>query len=194
VNSMYLFFDTETTGLPKSRNAPVSDLNNWPRLVQIAWLQCNQSGKEIVKQSYIIKPDNFEIPQDVIKIHGITNEKANKLGIPLQKALSEFSTLLINSSLLIAHNIDFDEKVVGSELMRTKIKNNLSSITKVCTQKTTTDFCKIPCHYGYKWPSLMELHQKLFNNSFDKAHDALSDVSACAKCFFELKKRNIIKL
>ncbi|HLC19629.1 MAG TPA: 3'-5' exonuclease [Candidatus Nanoarchaeia archaeon] len=194
---MYLFFDTETTGLPKRKNAPLSDLNNWPRLVQIAWLQYDNSGKEVVKQSYIIKPENFEIPLDAIKIHGITTEKANTFGIPLKQALSEFSILLGNSSLLVAHNVDFDEKVVGSELMRTKITTNLSSITKVCTQKTTTDFCKLPNlygHYGYKWPSLMELHKKLFNDSFDKAHDALGDVSACAKCFFELKKRNIIKI
>ena len=189
---MYLFFDTETTGLPKSWNTPVSDLNNWPRLVQIAWLQCDNYGKEITKQSYIIKPENFEIPQDAIKVHGISNEKANKFGIPLKNALNEFSNILKNSSLLVAHKMNFDEKVVGSELIRTKIHNNLSSITKICTMQATTDFCKISGPYGYKWPTLMELHKKLFNSTFDEAHDALSDVSACAKCFFELKKRNII--
>jgi len=189
---MYLFFDTETTGLPKSWSAPVSDLDNWPRLVQIAWLQCDDSGKEITKQSYIVKPENFEIPQDATKIHGITTEKAIKSGIPLKKALNEFSLLLKNSSLLIAHKLNFDEKVVGSELIRAKIDNTLSSINKICTMKATTDFCKIPGPYGYKWPTLTELHQKLFSTSFDNAHDALGDVSACAKCFFELKKGNII--
>lgn len=191
---MYLFFDTETTGLPKSWSAPVSDLNNWPRLVQIAWLQCDVNGKELAKQSYIIKLDNFKIPQDAIKVHGISTEKAHKDGVPLKKALSEFSLLLKNSSLLVAHNMNFDEKVLGSELIRTKINNNLSSITKICTMHATTDFCKIPGPYGYKWPTLAELHQKLFNTSFDEAHDALSDVSACAKCFFELKKRIVIRI
>ncbi|MCX6741278.1 MAG: hypothetical protein NTY61_02675, partial [Candidatus Parcubacteria bacterium] len=33
----YLFFDTETTGLPKNWKAPIEDLDNWPRIVQIAW-------------------------------------------------------------------------------------------------------------------------------------------------------------
>ncbi|NOZ80263.1 MAG: 3'-5' exonuclease [DPANN group archaeon] len=127
------------------------------------------------------------------KVHGITNEKAHEVGIPLQNALSEFVTSLNNSSLLVAHKMSFDEKVVGSELIRMNIENNLSSINKICTMKNTTDFCQIPGPYGYKWPTLMELHQKLFNNTFDNAHDALSDVSACAKCFFELKNRGIIK-
>ena len=34
---MYLIFDTETTGLPKSWNAPITDTDNWPRCIQIAW-------------------------------------------------------------------------------------------------------------------------------------------------------------
>ena len=34
---MYLFFDTETTGLPKRWNAPVTDLENWPRSFAGAW-------------------------------------------------------------------------------------------------------------------------------------------------------------
>src|SRR3989338_600187 len=109
---MYLFFDTETTGLPKNWNAPVSDSDNWPRLVQIAWLQCDNSGKEIVKQSYIIKPENFKIPPEAIKIHRISNEKANKQGLPLKKVLSEFSTVLGNSKILVAHKMSFDEKVI----------------------------------------------------------------------------------
>ena len=191
---MYLFFDTETTGLPKNWNAPVSNSDNWPRLVQIAWLQCDDSGKKILKQCHIIKPDNFEIPVNAVEVHGISNEKAHEVGIPLKKVLSEFSTVLKSSELLIAHNIRFDEKVIGSEFIRTKIKNNLCSINKICTMQSTTDFCQIPGNYGYKWPSLPELHQKLFSSTFDNAHNALSDVSACAKCFFELKKRKIIKI
>lgn len=192
---MYLFFDTETTGLPKSWNAPVSDLDNWPRLVQIAWLHCDDSGKELSRQKHIIKPDNFEIPPNVVKIHGISNKKAQEVGIPLKEALLEFSALLARSKLLIAHNMDFDENVLGSEFLRIPTNNNLLSIPKACTKKLATGFCKIPGQYGdYKWPSLQELHKKLFGASFGDHHDALADVLACAKCFFELKRRGIIKV
>ena len=73
---MYLFFDTETAGLPRNRKAPVSDLNNWPRLVQIAWLLYDNSGSPVKSSDYIIKPEGFAIPlifvkfQDLMDING----------------------------------------------------------------------------------------------------------------------------
>ena len=75
---MYLFFDTETTGIPKNYKAPVSDIKNWPRLVQIAWLVTDKSGNEVKSAEYIIKPNGFSIPDDAAKIHGITNELASR--------------------------------------------------------------------------------------------------------------------
>ena len=55
-----------------------------------------------------------------------------------------------------------------------------------------TDFCRIPGTYGYKWPTLSQLHRELFKCGYEEAHDAGADVAACAKCFFELKRRRII--
>jgi hypothetical protein len=48
---MYLFIDTETTGLPKNYKAPLHDLSNWPRLIQIAWLLYNSTGYILVSSS-----------------------------------------------------------------------------------------------------------------------------------------------
>jgi hypothetical protein len=53
--------------------------------------------------------------------------------------------------------------------------------------RSTTDFCALPGYYGYKWPTLQELHKKLFGRGFEDAHDAYIDVSVTVKCFFELK-------
>jgi len=108
---MFLFFDTETTGLPRNRNAPVSDLNNWPRLVQIAWLLYDVSEKQVSSSDYIIKPQGFTIPSDSTKVHGISTERANKEGVPLKDVLSEFSRAISQSRFLIAHNMSFDEKI-----------------------------------------------------------------------------------
>ncbi len=72
---MYLFFDTETTGLPQNWKAPVTDLNNWPRMIQIAWILCDDKGNRIESDDFIIKPENFEIPKDASTIHGISTEK-----------------------------------------------------------------------------------------------------------------------
>ena len=44
---MYLIFDTETTGLPKRWDAPITDVNNWPRCVQIAWQLHDEMGNSL---------------------------------------------------------------------------------------------------------------------------------------------------
>nr|WAI02820.1 MAG: 3'-5' exonuclease [Candidatus Methanoperedens sp.] len=189
----YLIFDTETTGLPKNWKAPVSDLNNWPRLVQIAWMQCDNSGKILSSSDHIVKPQNFIIPEDAVKIHGITTQMAKNEGVALNIVLKDFSTAISQSSILIAHNMAFDEKVVGAEYLREKIDSKLFTIPKICTMEESTDYCKISNPYGYKWPSLSELYFKLFKTEIEGVHDAATDVRACADCFFSLKKKGVIK-
>lgn len=193
---MYLFFDTETTGLPKNWSAPITDFDNWPRLVQLAWLICDNAGNKLSGENYIIKPEGFLIPTEAANVHGISTEKALKEGKNLQNALNDFSNSINNSNVLVAHNINFDIKIIGAEFLRKDINSNLKNIPKFCTMQTTTNYCKIPHANnnggGYKWPKLIELHTKLFAEDFSNAHDALADVKACARCFFELKKKNII--
>jgi DNA polymerase-3 subunit alpha len=88
---MFLIFDTETTGLPKKWKAPITDFENWPRLVQLAW-QCHDlKGNLLFAKNHVIKPDGFTIPSDVVNIHGISNETAIEKGIPLKEALLDFS-------------------------------------------------------------------------------------------------------
>ncbi len=190
---MYLFFDTETTGLPKSWQAPASDLDNWPRLVQLAWILSDASGQELAKHESIIKPSGFLIPKQSSDVHGITTEIAKKKGIDLETALDQFIWALNESETLVAHNIKFDEKIIGAELIRKEFNHNLLNINKICTMQSATNYCQLPGNYGYKWPRLSELHQKLFGADFDNAHNALADVEAMVRCFFEMKKRNIIK-
>lgn len=189
---MYLFFDTETTGLPKNWKAPVSDLNNWPRLVQLAYLIYNENGSLIEKKDYIIKPSGFTIPYESSKVHGITTEKALSLGVSLSSVLTEFISAAKKSNLLIAHNMSFDEKIMGAELFRSKMENIVASSRKMCTMLKTVDYCQIPGTYGYKWPTLQELHKTLFGQGFEDAHNALTDVTVTAKCFFELKRIGVI--
>ena len=190
---MYLFFDNETTGLPLRYNAPLERLDNWPRLVQIAWLMYNSNEECLCEKNYIIKPNGFIIPDHVAKIHGITTEKALMDGVELHPVLNEFSLDIKKADEIIAHNIDFDEKIMGAEFIRNNVNHDLFNTKRICTMKSSTNYCKIPNKYGtYKWPNLKELHNKLFQCEFSNAHDALEDVRACAKSFFELKRLNII--
>ena len=115
---MHLFFDTETTGRPKNPRAQLADLDNWPRLVQIAWLKYEDNGKLLSSESHIIKPEGFEIPVDATRIHGITTYKANSIGQDLKTVLQNFSNLIDEANFIIAHNMSFDEKIVGAEFIR----------------------------------------------------------------------------
>lgn len=190
---MYLFFDTETTGLPKNYQAPLDDFSNWPRIVQLSWSLYDDDGNLWETQNYIIKPNGFIIPDEVAKIHRVTQERAMKEGVDLMAALDHFSRDVRGADYLVAHNIDFDEKIVGSELLRNNLENYVAGSKKICTMKSSVQFCKIPSpRGGYKWPNLTELHTKLFDVGFGEAHDAVYDVKACADCFFELKRRGAI--
>jgi len=188
----YLFFDTETTGLPKSWKASVTDLGNWPHIVQIAWALFSGDGSRLAFHDYLIKPEGFVIPERATAIHGISTEKALKEGRPAAEVLKEFSGAIRGAARLVAHNLDFDEKMVRVEFLRLGMPDAVIPIPKICTMKSSTGYCKIPGPYGDKWPKLSELHIKLFDVDFEDQHNAASDVLCCAKCFFELRRRGII--
>ena len=187
-----LFFDTETTGLPKNYNAPINDTSNWPRLVQLSWIVAKENGTIISERDYIIKPEGYIIPKDSSDVHGITTERASKEGVRLFDVLDEFLNELNTTDYIVGHNIEFDVKVVCCEMFRNDIDNALFSKRRICTMKSTTDLCKIPGKYGYKYPKLQELYKKLFNRNFENAHNSAADVKATLECYFELKKKNLI--
>ena len=189
---MKLFIDTETTGLPKRRNAPYSDVDNWPRLVQLAWVVVDSNGQELSAVERIVKPDGFTIPSEAAKIHGITTEMAKLKGARLVEVLVDFAAALEQSRTVVAHNIDYDRPVLEAEFIRAGMKCFLGRKKLICTKESSTDYCELPGRYGYKWPSLDELHRKLFNKSMGAAHNALVDVRACMKCYFELENRGVI--
>lgn len=191
---MYLIFDTETTGLPRNYNAPVSDLDNWPRLVQIAWQLHDAGGKLLSQHSYIVKPEGFTIPFNSERIHGISTALAMEQGHSLAEVMAAFSADLAGSSMVVGHNIEFDINIVGAEYLRLGLANALQGWPLLDTKEASTAYCAIPGGKGgkFKWPTLTELHHKLFGNGFQDAHDAAFDVDATAKCFFGLIKVGVV--
>ncbi|MBK6953304.1 MAG: DNA polymerase III subunit alpha [Crocinitomicaceae bacterium] len=186
---MYLVFDTETTGLPKNWNAPVSDTSNWPRCVQIAWQLHDEWGNLIEHKDFLIKPEGYNIPFDAEKIHGISTELATDQGFSLQEVLQEFQAVLSKTKYLVGQNLTFDLNIMGCEFYRMQQETNLSSIPVLdtCTEKTA-ELCQLPGGRGgkFKLPTLTELHFKLFGVPFNEAHNATADVEATSRCFFEL--------
>ena len=164
---MYLIFDTETTGLPQNFSAPITDLENWPRLVQLAWQHHDHTGKLLSSGNHIVYPEGFTIPFNSEKIHGISTKRAQEEGEDLEFVLHEFRKAIDKAHFLIGHNVSFDEKIMGAEYIRKKIPSAIMDKAKIDTKDDGTDFCKIEGARGYKWPTLTELHWKLFDKGFE---------------------------
>lgn len=194
---MILFFDTETNGLPADYNAPPRDTDNWPRIVQLAYSVRRLDGELVFERDVIIRPDGWNIPPDMI--HGISEAEALEVGLPVAPEITLFLDWVEKCNYLVAHNLNFDYPVFAAEYIRAAragtVEVRKAEIGKICTMQSTVEFCRIPGRFGkYKWPKLSELHFKLFGCDFEGAHNALFDVNATVKCFFELLKREVIQI
>jgi len=189
---MYLIFDTETTGLPKRWDAPVSDTDNWPRSIQIAWQLHDALGNLLDRQDFLIQPEGFNIPYDAEKIHGISTELAREKGHPLDEVLEKFNDALTKTKFVVGQNVGFDINIMGAEYYRADLKTILGElpVLDTCTEHTAT-LCALPGGRGgkLKLPTLTELHQYLFKTPFAEAHNATADVEATTRCFLELVRR-----
>lgn len=189
---MYLIFDTETTGLPKRWDAPVTDTDNWPRCIQIAWQLHDDMGALIDQQDYIVRPDGFNIPYDAERIHGISTELAQEQGADIKEVLLKFGEALAKSKFIVGQNVGFDVNIMGCEFHRYGLECALSSmkVLDTCTE-VTAEMLQLPGGRGgrFKLPTLTELHHHLFGEPFAEAHNATADVEATTRCFLELLKR-----
>lgn len=194
---MFLIFDTETTGLPRNYNAPVTDLDNWPRMVQVAWQLHDRNGRLLHNASIIVRPEGYTIPFNAVQVHGITTERAQAEGRELAAVLGEFAAAVAKADYVCGHNIDFDINIVGAEFVRAGLPNHFEGRRVIDTKSDeTTQFCALPGGRGgkFKWPTLTELYSKLFNSTFEEAHNAAFDVQATSRVFFELVKRGITRV
>ena len=190
--STYKFvFDTETSGLPykeRGSNYDYTNLDhfNSSRLLSISWLLLNDVNEIVEKKTYYIKPDNFEISEASINIHGLTKEFLNENGITIHEVLLNLNGLFTkyNINLLIAHNINFDINILKSELFRynyTITLNKIRNINTFCTMLSSQIKMNV-----YKWPKLAEAYRYFYNEDITNAHDAEYDTLYCYKVFLKL--------
>lgn len=188
-----LFFDVETTGLPQ-KNAKPGDIEKFDgcRVVSIAWVLRDRDT--VFSQRYCVV-DTGSASGDTVgasHIHGITTDIMRKYSRPVEFIMRDFMDDVRRSDTVVAHNIDFDQKVVMSELFRMgclKDAKELQFHDTHCTMKTTTELVRIKNNYGsFKWPKLVELYSFLFGHPFENAHNALADVEATVKCYYEINK------
>jgi DNA polymerase-3 subunit alpha len=173
-----LIFDTETTGLPRLRIPAMMESNNWPHIVSISWVILNSDTNQIEKQkSYIVKPINWTIPENSIKIHGITTERAEREGKNLSNVIGEF--LAEQYDIIVAHNLDFDLNVLYNAI-KWDLDLSFTALNKksFCTMELSRDICKLKNNFrGYKSPKLSELYEYVFKKqpTTTSLHNSLYD-------------------
>lgn len=193
---MFLIFDTETTGLPRNYNAPISDTDNWPRVVQIAWQLHDELGNVLEHKDFLIRPKGFNIPFESEKVHGISTELANLGGEELEDVLFLFKKALQKAKFIVGHNVSFDNNVLGCEFYRLGEETPLTlPVLDTCTENSA-ELLKLPGGRGgkFKLPTLTELHEYLFQTPFLEAHNATADVEATTRCFLELIRKEHFSL
>lgn len=210
---LILVFDTETTGLPKARKLENHNLHLWPYIVQFSYVLYDTSSNNVTKiVDEIIKiPDNIDIPEDTIKIHGITKMKSNKLGKNIEDLLLSFYQDFKMCDSVVAHNLQFDLNMINAELLRiinrdnsytsrlfdseiyNDIYNSISNSKKLyCTMQETIEYCNIKKQDKngkefIKFPKLSELYEKMFGYIPKNLHNSLNDVVICLRCFMMWK-------
>lgn len=190
---MLLFFDAETTGIPRNPSASLSDGSNWPRLVQLAWAIYDGSGHRLSAEEHLIRPEGFEIPESATQLHGIGTLRARRKGRPVEEVLGKFlEAVALAVDGLVAHNITYDRSVVGAELCRLgcteeAVERLFGARPLFCTMRASTARCRLPGGRGpHKYPTLEELHRILFGRGARSERSALAGAEACARCYFKL--------
>lgn len=196
IKNKVIVFDTETTGLPKTRQKP----NKWntylyPHIVQFSWFVFDINLKKVIKTAdHIIKlPEDMEVPIESSNVHGITTEIMLKKGVDIVNVLREFTKDLLDSHYIVAHNINFDKNIVSVEYMRNDLIDWIARHRKkeFCTLANSIELCQIyktnnQNEKYLKWPKLMETHEKLFKTVPNNLHNSLIDIYVCFRCFYKL--------
>jgi len=203
----YLVFDTETSDLPKTKIVSPEKMHLYPYVVQFSYIIYDQDTNTKIKifdKIIKLKPYNV-ISKDSTKFHGITNEISELKGVSLKDVLTEFLTDIDSIDCLVAHNKEFDLKMIMIELMRLiedeivpelklNWENKLAKVQGLsnvrCTMRDSIDLCKIEKENSrgkyYKFPTLSELHMKLFMVEPKNLHNSLNDILITLRCFIQM--------
>lgn len=184
---MYCIFDTETSGLADFR-AP-ADAPGQPRLASIAMIAVDEALNLVAATSVLIRPEGWEMSPEATKVNGLTQEMLLRHGVPIREVLWRYSDEIERGATLVAHNVQFDTKVMRGEMRRAGMSDMFSSTATVCTMRTLTDRVCMPSSTGrgFKWPRLSEAVETLLKRDHRDAHGCLPDALACLDLFRWMK-------
>ncbi len=191
---LFLLFDTSSNGKPADYKASVRDTANWPRMTHLAWNLMNDKGQIIKSANDLIKPKGYELNEGMAERHRLTKSAITKEGKDLKVCVEAFMQIVPEADMVFAHNLALNQGIVGAESDRSGVIDRLSSADAYCLMQETTYYCALPGRRGkYKWPSLPELHQRIFGKSYQNAGHAEADLNALGRCFIVLYKTKVLE-
>mgnify|MGYP003332971075 FL=1 len=193
-----LIFDTETSGLPEDRNASLLSTNKWPYILQLSYILYDSSKNIILDYSdNLVKIGNdVSINPKSIEIHKITREMCNSNGISIIDILNNFNKVLLQTDLIVGHNLQFDKNMLIVEHIRNKINHNFNPrnipIPSFCTMENGTTICNLTYKRRDgslvpKYPKLLELYKHYFNDIPSGLHNAMNDVIVTMRCYYKMQ-------
>lgn len=191
---MICFFDTETSGLP-NKKSPRLELQ--PHIMQLAISLYDSERRPVYEVSTLVAlPEDAKCPPEALATHGITPELSRKYGVTPVQAIALLRYACMRAELVVAHNLQFDEKLVDFAVQRAgQDFSPLAIVPKFCTLDATVNILRIPptesmIKWGhgdkFKSPKLEEAYRFFFNEELSGAHDALVDTRACARVYYHL--------
>lgn len=171
---MLLFIDTETTGIHNAK------------IIELAALLTDEHGNEMASFNTLIN-HNVEIPHQATAIHGITTEMCEDYGVHINNALDMFIALHDKCELVVAHNAQFDMRMI-TEALAGRMFNWKPNH---CTMLSSVNVCKLPKangHAGWKWPKLSEAYEIICDKVVVESHRAMVDVRMCEEIYFKLSE------
>ncbi len=190
----FLLFDISANGQPKSYSASFRDSFNWPRMIHLSWQLMNEKGQILDSHNDLIKPSGFTLTPQIEERHKVSTKELKEQGVEVKASVASFMNIVPEADMVFAHNLTFNQGVVTAEADRADIIERLSSADTYCLMQEATYFCGIPGKRGkYKWPSLPELHQRIFGKSYGKISNAEADLNALARCFIVMYKTGVLE-
>lgn len=188
----HVVLDTETSGLFNfSRSA---EAEGQPRLASAAFVFLDQNYCIEKEYHVFVRPDGWRMPAEATEKNGITQDMLVTNGVSILNVLRAWNNLLDQGVTFVAHNADFDLKVMRAELRRAGLPDRFDETEAFCTMKASTPICRIPGKRGVKWPKLIEAYQYFFNETFENQHEALADARACARVFKRLTEIGVYQM
>jgi DNA polymerase III subunit epsilon len=208
MSHLIMTFDTETNGRPAKKKRgeakpTMRDVDDWPRVIELAWSLSTPQGERVSQESHLIRPDGWEIPTEPFwQEHAFSTTYSLAEGKPFPFVGAIFLADIQKAAVLVAHNMEFDYNVLGAELIRYGLKGDRKPF-RICTMTAARDHLRLPFpnqkrpyRFQKNWhpPRLEQMYEALFNAPLTHKHRAAGDRDATERCLFELVRRGVIRL